>query len=145
MTKLNVNLSQALKTQLAKPGVWAYAAYFDKSQTTPVWTDLVLNGVVQNGGATAITLPTIVDSGKIYLIVQSQDTKQPDNLKTLITSQSGISWTNAAKYDFRYDSFEVTLQNGATDAGNLSSVNGFGLPMELSVPYKCPSGRIASH
>jgi hypothetical protein len=135
VTKLNVNLSQALKTQLAKPGIWAYATYFDKTHTTPVWTDLVVNGVVQNGGATAITLPTTVDSGKIYLLVQSQDTKQPDNLKSLITSQSAISWTNATKYDFRYDSFEVTLQNGATDAGNLSSVNGFGLPMKLSVPY----------
>ncbi len=136
MTTLNVTLSGTLQTELAQPGVWAYAIWFDKATTTPQITDLVNNGSILNNGSTGIFLPNgSVDGGKVYFIVQSQATSQPFNLSTLITSQSAINWQNAAAWDFRYDSFEVTLLNGSADAGNLSSVNGYGLPMGVVVPY----------
>src|SRR6266480_164148 len=138
MTTLNVNLSANLQTQteLKQKGVWAYAVYFDSSGNNPTWTPLVLDGEVQQGGTVPIVLPDVLSSGKIYFIVQSPDTSKPYDLQTLITMQSELNWGNASALDFRYDSFEVTLGNSPFDSGNLSSVNGFGLPMAVSIPYQ---------
>src|SRR5271166_80839 len=135
MTTLNVSLSPNLQTELGLPGVWAYAVYFN-STGNPTWTPLVTDGVVQQKGTVPISLPDTLVGGKIYFIVQSQDASQPHNLPGLITMQSQLNWNNATADDFSYDSFEVTLQKSPTDVGNLSSVNGFGLPMEVSIPYQ---------
>ncbi len=42
--------SAALRTELAQPGVFAYAVWFDSNQTTPQWTPLVTNGTIENAG-----------------------------------------------------------------------------------------------
>ena len=142
MTTLNLSLSTTLQTTLGNAGVWSYAVYFDDNGAN--WTDLVLNGVVQNADTSSITLPEPYSGGKVYFLVQSQvagDTPtyllndSADPSKSLITQESDINWANADTWDVRYDSIEVTLDNKPTDAGNLTSVNGFGLPMELSVTY----------
>jgi hypothetical protein len=135
MTTLNASLSPSLQSQLSHPGVWAYAVYFDSNGNNPTWTSLVSNGTVQ-GSTVPIALPDPLVGGKIYFIVQSQNQSQPFDLQTLITMQSELNWGNAGTYDFRYDSFEVTLQNSPFDSGNLSSVNGFGLPMAVSIAYQ---------
>lgn len=132
MTILNVDLSAQLQQTLGQQGVWAYSVYFDSSGA-PQWTTLVENGAVT--ASSAIALPEPYNSGKIYFIVQSQDPSQPNNLQTLITGEQDISWNNAATYDFRYDSFEVTLKNLPGDVGNLTSVEGFGLPMQVGITY----------
>ncbi len=134
MTTLNVNLSAALQSTLGQSGVWAYAVYFNASGD-PVWTPVVENGSLPSSGTTSFALPEPYVGGKIYFLIQSQDASQPNDLETLITGESDINWDNAKNWDFRFDSFEVTLQNGPNDVGNLTSVNGFGLPMELSVSY----------
>lgn len=133
MTTLNVTLSAALQGELNVQGVWAYAVYFVNN--VPTWTPLVNNGTIENGGTDAIPLPSPFANGKVYFLIQSQDPSQPYDLEKLITSESFINWGSAALWDFRYDSFEVTLQNSPDDQGNLTSVNGFGLPMEVSIPY----------
>ena len=147
MTTLNVVLSDALKAKLVDPGngVWVYAFFFEDGAAHPV--TLIDNGsaVTQapaavgdatvTGGSAAIPLPEKFDGGKVYLLVQSQASSNPNDLLTLITEESKINWGNAETWDFRYDSFEVTLENSPNDVGNLTSVNGFGLPMELSVTY----------
>ncbi len=134
MTTLNVKLSNQLQTTLGQQGVWAYAVYFD-SNKNPVWSHLVDNGTIQSSGTVAISLPTTFIGGKVYFLVQSQANTQPNNLVSLITQESEINWGNADSWAFRYDSFEVTLQNLPDDDGNLTSVNGFGLPMQVSVTY----------
>ena len=142
MTTLNLSLSTTLQATLANPGVWAYAVYFDTNGAN--WTDLVLNGVIENGGTSDITLPEPYSAGKVYFLVQSQvagddptyllyDRITPSD--SLITQESDIKWSNADTWNMRYDSIEVTLGNSPNDAGNLTSVNGFGMPMELSVTY----------
>jgi hypothetical protein len=148
MTTLNVELSEALRSSLvgSNNGVWVYAIYFDSAGVAHT-TELIDNGsavtqapaeagdaTVTDGNA-AIPLPDSFVGGKVYLLVQSQDSSNPNDLATLIDEQSKINWQNADDWDFRYDSFEVTLDNSANDVGNLTSVNGFGLPMELSVTY----------
>jgi hypothetical protein len=132
---LNITLSAALQAELGQAGVWAYAVYFGAGGTNPVWTPLVTNGAVQDGGAIPVALPSPYSSGKVYILVQSQASSQPNNLESLITKESDINWNAASAYDFRFDSLEVRLDNSPYDAANLTSVNGFGLPMELSVPY----------
>ena len=134
MTDLNITLSGSLQAQLGQSGAWAYAVYFDSSGA-PHWTALVNNGTIQSSGAVSISLPASFSGGKVYLLVQSQASSDPNDLESLITQQSDINWQNATNYDFRYDSFEVTLSGKSSDVGNLTSVNGFGLPMELSVPF----------
>lgn len=133
MTTLSVELSSTLQATLGKQGVWAYAVYFEDG--APTWTSLVENGSVQDSGSVSLALPDPWNGGKVYFLVQSQASTQPYDLETLITQESEINWGNASSYDFRYDSFEVSLLGQTGDAGNLTSVEGFGLPMELQVSY----------
>jgi hypothetical protein len=157
-TNIVVDLSSELQGNsspygLQRPGVFAYAVYFETATTTPHGSSsdygvhyytLVSNGAIQNGGSTTITLPTDTstgntefDSGKIYFIVQSG---QPNGAlfgtSPIITQESDINWTNAQSNDYRYDSVELNLSgqtaNQIYDVANLTSVNGFGLPMTIS-------------
>lgn len=133
MTTLNVSLSTALQTTLGQTGINAYAVYFN-SAGTGVWTTMVDDGTILLGGQYAIDLPDQAGL-KVYFLIQSAGANtQPINSSTIPT-QSAINWGTAASMDYRYDSFEVTLSGKATDAGNLTSVNGFGLPMSVVVPY----------
>jgi hypothetical protein len=144
MTTLNVSLSAKLQATLGHPGVWAYTVFFDSKGAHPTWKELVLNGTVQSSGQATLKLPEPYDAGKVYFLVQSQapgdkpanllyDSAKPADSKIKI--EADINWTQAKAWDMRYDSIEVTLGNNPNDAGNLTSVNGFGLPMELSVTY----------
>jgi Hint domain len=138
MTTLDVTLSAMLQdsSNLGQAGVWAYAAVTSGNDIVQ-WDTLVNNGTIENNGTDAIVLPGSYVGGKVYFFIQS-DTADTPSLPSVITSQSQINFNSASLYDFRFDSFEVTLHGsvGATnDAGNLTAVNGFGLPMELAVPY----------
>ncbi len=137
-TNLNISLSTALKTELGQPGVWAYALYFDPTTKLPVFTDMVDNGVVQNGGSYTIVQPASVSGGKTYFLTQSLVPGSHDatnDLTKLITAQADINWNSAAALDYSYDSIEYSLLSAPGDAGNLTAVNGFGMPIEISVPY----------
>ncbi len=137
MTDLDISLSGSLQAELAQPGIWAYAVYFDSSGAN--WTTLASNGTLStdivNTGTVDVTLPDPFISGKVYVLVQSQSEAAGGTITNTITSESQISWNTASAMDFRYDSFEVTLAGSNSDVGNLTSVNGFGIPMEISVPY----------
>ncbi len=133
MTTLDVTLTPAVLAELDKTGVWAEAVYFTSAGA--VWTPLVSDGVVQGNGTVDITLPSTISAGKIYFLTQSLATTAPapDQIQNAITAESQINPNNATTLDFGYDSFEVTLTGKSGDAGNLTSVNGFGLPMAVSV------------
>lgn len=135
MTTLNLALTSKLQATLGKPGAYGYAVYFDADGTAH-WTRMVVNGSVSSDGTYAIDLPEQLNGGKVYFLIQSQDpTAAQTDLTTLITQQSQINWSASAQYQFRYDSFEVTLLGQSGDVGNLTSVEGFGIPMEIEVPY----------
>ena len=137
MTTFDVTLSSALQTELDHPGVWADAVYFTSGG--PVWHSLVSNGSIAGSGTVDISLPSSLNAGKVYFLVESLGTVTPaptaDPLQAAITQESDINWGNAASLDFGYDSFELTLLGNGSDVGNLTSVNGFGLPIGVSVPY----------
>ena len=96
---------------------------------------------------TNITLPTVFDGGKVYLIVESTSGSSPDLFSGgtgegntgAIQNESDLGWSAAQQYDFAYDSFEFTLNgtgSGAqSDVGNLTEITAFGLPMQLDVLY----------
>jgi hypothetical protein len=142
-TTLNVTLSSGEQTALDEPGAYAYAVYFAPTVSggtaVPIWTTLVNDGTIENGGMTPIQLTdaenTTLSGAKVYFLVQSVDPSTTSTLTTDITTQSQIGPTSAAAEDYGYDSFEVTLSGSGEDAGNLTSVNGFGLPMGVSVEY----------
>ncbi len=146
-TELDITLTGSLLSELEQPGVDAYAVWFDNNETTPQWTVMINDGTLLNSGSivqdgttlatgTTIELPSQMPGGKIYFLIQSQDPANPiANLTTLITKQSQINFDSSSTYDYRYDSLEVTLKGAGTDVGNLTSVNGFGLPMEFQVNY----------
>ncbi len=140
MTVLNISLTETLTTKLTNPGAYAYAVYFapgTDGTIQPFWTTLVDNGVVQGTGSSAtLDLPEPYNGGKVYVLVQSQSpTATQTDLTSIITQESDINWENAQTNQYRVDSFEVSLLNQTGDAGNLTSVQGFGLPMELYIPY----------
>lgn len=135
MTQLNITFSQSLVgpggTYL-QPGVWVDAVYFTGSGAN--WTQLVENGVAQTG--TSITLPEVYSGGKVYLIVSSGPSTSSDPIQAVISQESDISIAAAEANNYRFDSIELTLNgSGAAainDVANLTSVVGFGLPMQLS-------------
>lgn len=140
-TELDVTLTPELQSELDQTGVYMYEVDFDSASTAAVSgvVTLVNNGTIENNGSFAIPLTTAEDTtfsgGKVYFVVESLPAGDPSSLASEITEQSFINSTNAATDDFGYDSFEVTLTGGTSDAGNLTSVNGFALPMGASVAY----------
>ncbi|MBS9477713.1 hypothetical protein [Ancylobacter radicis] len=144
MTTLTLNLTATLQSTLtaggASNGVSAYAVYFDTSGAAN-FTTLVDNGALQSSGSYVINLPTM-PAGKIYFLIQSQDNSEPYDLTTLIQAQADINWDNAATWGVRYDSFEFSLEGQTGDAGNLTSVESFGLPMEVEVEYQDGTGTV---
>jgi hypothetical protein len=135
-TTIDVTLSPNLVTELsgAGNGVYAEAVYFDSSGNNPTWTDFVNNGTVQNGGSAAIVFQDATQGAKLYLLVQSTSAGAANVISNVISSESDITWGNAASDDYAYDSFEFTLQNSSADQGNLTSVNAYGLPLGVVVP-----------
>lgn len=147
MTQLNVAFSQTLvgnSGQYLQPGVWVDAVYFTTSggTTTANWSQLVANGVLQSGNL-SIDLPTAYNSGKVYLLVWSGASTTTDPFQTgafgddpFIVQESDITIANAELYNYRFDSVELTLSGNVAaainDVANLTSVVGFGLPMQLS-------------
>ncbi|WMS44689.1 calcium-binding protein [Acuticoccus sp. MNP-M23] len=144
VTVLDIDLSADLQSTLNKAGTNAYAVFFDEASAgKPIgWTTLVDNGVVQGGGKASLTLTETVgnefvgmNGGKVYILIQSEHGAHSADLQTAIKTESDINPGKAKTLDFRFDSIEVTLLGQPADAGNLTSVNGFGIPMELSVDY----------
>ncbi|WP_422000097.1 hypothetical protein [Reyranella sp.] len=151
MATLTVNLSATLQGTLNQQNVYAWAVLFN-GQTGAYEDSYQLagwNGTSQVVAAsTPITLDEPLNGGKLYLIIQSVDPGAATPIAPLtfgsgntITQESDVSWTSATALDFRYDSFEVSLLGLAGDAGNLTDVNGFGIPMSVAVTY--PNGATA--
>jgi hypothetical protein len=145
MTTLNVNLSPALQQTLGQQGVYAYAVYFNSvTGGDPQGLALVNNGAIVSGGSEHLTLPSPYVGGKVYFVIQSVSAGSSDLFhiaadNTLssgsITGESEINWQNAGSNDYRFDSFELILTPNAADVGNLTEVNGFGIPMAVVVDY----------
>ncbi len=133
-TTLDVRLSEPLQAELGKAGVWAYAVHFEDG-ADPAYTTLVEDGTIVGGGHASITLPQPFVGGKVYFLIQSADPASRVDIPSSVRTESQINWGNMADLGVRYDSFEVTLQGDPNDAGNLTSVNGFGIPMRLAVHY----------
>ena len=146
MTTLTVDLSPTLSSTLAHSGVYAYAVYFNSvTGDDPQGVVLVNNGAVVSGGSVSFDLPTPFASGKVTFIIQSLELGTASDLFTIsdnlitgggtVTSQGQIDWGPAQQNDYRFDSFEVSLTPNAADTGDLTEINGFGIPMEVSVVY----------
>ena len=156
MTNLSIQLSSTLQSTLtSRQGIYAYAlAFYGKTDFLAPIT-MVNNGALQQSGSYSLSLPESFTAGKVYFLVQSvqpgagNPTNGPNpggqSLLDYIgyvggsPSQSTINWTSAlpSNYDYRFDSIELTLNgaSGTSDVANLTSVNSFGLPMQLSTTY----------
>ena len=141
-TTIDVSLSANLVNELtgANNGVYADAVSFDASGD-PVWTSLVNNGTVQTNGTADIVFPDDTAGAKLYFLIQgTTSTTATPIITNAISTESQINWANAASLDFSYDSFEFTLKNTGPDAGNLTSVNAYGLPLGVVVPQNGSRG-----
>lgn len=153
-TTLDLTLSAQRLAEWETSDVNVYAVLFEGSAAGAVTTlissgsvtsagSIISSGTQTGGAAYGITLTAPGDTlngGKLYIIAQSGT----QDISSLITSQSEINPGNATSYDFAYDSMEVSLLNTSTDAANLTSVNGFALPMELSDAYGSVSYKISA-
>ncbi|MDP1747971.1 MAG: hypothetical protein Q8L22_00825 [Reyranella sp.] len=127
-----------MATQLGTPGVQGWAVYFNAAGINPVWTPLTSSGA---------SLNNIPDQKglKVYFILQSMSPgvtpvhnpsspgTDPIQTESQITPTGTVS--SAQTLNYRYDSFEVTFTPAAADAGNLTDINGFGIPMAVEVVY----------
>lgn len=130
MPTVAVNVGAGMASQLGTANVQGWAVYFDASGNSPTWVQLT------NTGAT-LNLPD--QKGlKVYFILQSM-APGVESVQTQIQTESQITPTgtlsSADVLNYRYDSFEVTFTPAPADAGNLTDINGFGIPMEIDVVY----------
>ncbi len=139
MPAVKVAVGTNMATQLGTPGVQGWAVYFNANGINPVWTQLT-------GTGASLNLPN--QKGlKVYFILQSMSPgvtavhtggsagspTDPIQTESQITPTGTPS--SAQTLNYRYDSFEVTFTPAAADAGNLTDINGFGIPMAVEVVY----------
>ncbi len=134
----NLNLGTGLYNHA---GVWVDAVYFPSGIAK--FTNLVANGYAASASATLFI--SSITAGKIYLIVWSGLSTSEDPIQALITQESDLSIQSAETNGYRFDSVELTVSGSPNDVANLTSVVGFGLPMQLSnsngsVGYQNASG-----
>lgn len=134
-TTMTVNLSSALQTQLTHPGVYLTILVFGNDSSTPLYKAIYAGDGSEDGLIpSSVNVPlttssqTTLNGGKVYFVIQSTSSGSP----LTFASQSDINWTSAEQNNYRYDSVEVSLLNQSGDAANLTSVEGFGIPMTLS-------------
>lgn len=138
-TTLNVTLSPTLLSAhsvnpdgLLGVSASAFGVYFDGDGTAH-WQKYVLAGSTSSlGPQTPFTWTSTAKSEKVYFIIESGSVDF--TLGTVITQESDISWSHARANNYRFDSFELSLTGNPADQGNLTSVNYFGIPMEVSIP-----------
>ena len=128
---INISVTTAKQTFLTSKSASLYTVAFDG--TTPYWSTIYTPGTINSSTA---TIP-LINSGKLYII---ESNASLTDLQAKITKQSDLAVSNStvSPNQFRYDSFEYALSpadQGGTPQGNLTSVNGFGFPMELKVAY----------
>ncbi|QIB33727.1 hypothetical protein [Ancylobacter pratisalsi] len=138
-TELKITLTDELQDTLNAGGAAVYAIYFNPTSGAPVIQTL-FTGATSAGPATApitVDVPLTLDvvSGKVYFLVQSPVDGTLADPTTFVGTQSDLNWQSAETHNYRYDSFELTIENNINDAGNLSSVEGYGLPMSVGVSY----------
>lgn len=130
MPAVNINFGSQMASQLTTTNVAGWAVYFDVNGNTPTWQQLT-------GTATTLTLPD-QQGLKVYFLLQSM-APGIESVQTQIQTESQISPTgtlsSADTLNYRYDSFEVTFTPAPADAGNLTDINGFGIPMGIDVVY----------
>jgi len=139
MPAVKVAVGTNMATQLGTPGVQGWAVYFNANGINPVWTQLT-------GTGASLNLPN--QKGlKVYFILQSMSPgvtavhtggsagspTDPIQTESQITPTGTPS--SAQTLNYRYDSFEVTFTPAPADAGNLTDINGFGIPMAVEVVY----------
>ena len=130
MPTVAVNVGTQMASQLATANVQGWAVYFDASGNNPTWVAL-------SGAGATLDLP--YQKGlKVYFLLQSM-APGVDSVQGEIQTESQITPTgtlsSADILNYRYDSFEVTFTPNNADAGNLTDINGFGIPMEVKVVY----------
>lgn len=133
MTTVTVALSSVMQRQVAAgTNVYAWAVYAESSGSLN-WTPLT-------GPSTQVT--GLSGAGqKLYFILQSTDSSPGtgNSVKVLLQKESDINPagtpTSADTLNYRYDSFEAAFTPSSTDTGNLTDVNGFGIPMAIEVGY----------
>ena len=130
MPTVAVNVGAGMATQLGTANVEGWAVYFNASGNSPTWVQLTGSGATLN-------LPD-QQGLKIYFLLQSM-APGVASVQTQIQTESQITPTgtlsSADTLNYRYDSFEVTFTPAPADAGNLTDINGFGIPMEIDVVY----------
>ena len=140
MPTVAVNVGTGMATQLGTTNVQGWAVYFDASGNNPYWTPLT-------GSGASLNLPD-QQGLKVYFILQSiapgvtpvhtgGSAKSPtDPIQTESQIVGTGTPSSAQTLNYRYDSFEVTFTPAPADAGNLTDINGFGIPMEIDVVYQ---------
>ena len=129
---INVVLSTTKESFLDTRSAYLFTVAFEGGNAH--WSS-IYDAATKTASSTA-EIP-LINSGKLYII---ETNATLDELKIQITKESDITVNNATTgaHQFRFDSFEYALDAsdaGGTPQGNLTSVNGFGFPMELKVDY----------
>jgi len=134
-------------------GVWAYlwnnapptdyqSPITDASNN---WTPLIANGSITSNVAlgtdgnynvtinlTDSKTPS-VSSGAIYLLLQSENPATHNDLVDLIGSNEGNIQPNVQNWNYGYSQFEFTLQNSASDQGDLTGIPGYGQHVAVNI------------
>lgn len=136
-TRVNFDLSPGLLTsqQLLQPGVYAYAFAFGtvgSNQGQLVSQTTLVNNGSTSGTQSFIDLTNGLTNGAIYVVIQQGG---DGTLPSGITGIGDITLGNSASKNYSYQLFEVSLDGGATDLGDISALNTFGFGASMEVVF----------
>lgn len=134
MTIMNFSFGTNLASKLtAGNGVYVYATEFDQNGNFLATAKLVDNGTV----ATSPQLSLVPGQGLNVVLTfqETAGTTIAEYVPNAPVTFGQLAFASTAQTNnYRYDTIELTLQNGPSDAADLTNITQFGMPLSLSTP-----------
>ncbi len=154
-TVIDVTLTGSLISDLTSDSsgtAGVYALFYDDGNPNSATLQTLYSAGASASSAVVVPVTisgTDVTGGKLYILEQSGTNVTA--LPTMVSQSSILSIDPttqtlpfATTYDVSIDSIELALTGTSTDAGNLTSVVEYGLPMSIDVQYTNSSGATLS-
>lgn len=167
MLDLGFTVDEQGRVSAAPKGIWASAIWFANNDTDKGYLQLIDNGAALNP-TPVLDSESKVTGFKFNIPAFTQDALKGGVMYIALASDSSLSadpfanlteglinnLQRAQTGNFTFGTFEFTLQGGAYDAGDLTAISTFGLPMSAtaivggasigSVGFKVPGSTIWS-
>ena len=138
---LTVSVTAALASVISSSHQDAWVVYFDSGGKNAQWTSMTMPST--GGFVTSLTTLPTPSNQPVFFVIQDRMGGTISSVSSTISSIGQLNWdagagTNPITLNYRMAALEATFSgspNAINDSGDLTSINGFTIPMELTVSY----------